>query len=758
MELDILREFGYNAIVINFSLRRGASRFAPSLRSGAMSLPKTGKGQVSAVLKISHNLHRTRTPSPLQRKEERSQKTEVRRKTIFYRLPSTDFRLLSSVFCLLTSLFSLLPAHAQMPEPPTPVKLRIAGKEVVLKTPAVATATDTYVPLEALAPLKAEIKVSPRGDTVVVNVRSVSKKEELATARLDGKPMVALSDLARMLDAVVERPEALDEKGQPIEGKRGDTVYFLAKVLEARFAEGMLQVRTSFPVPFRVRTIPQTPTAHMRGYLDCLGATLPEKFTLTPLAEDETQALRLRAGQNETDIARVVVELADGLALKAADAPTNVLTGIQARLDPKAQIAKTPGRVAANTTKSNTAPPKNNANTQKPDPMNGEVPPIPGDPANDTGERNPDEATNVSQAGNDAVNPMETQQKPRNGGKKPVLPAEIRQVSFVADSDQKARLEIAVSGKTKPYIRYEHGTTLLVIDVPNALLNLPENVATEQEFAHPLASGLRIEMIQDAPPVTRITLDLKRVVGFQPTVQSNWITVELRVPKNATGSLKDKLIVVDPGHGGRATGATGGGIYEKNVTLAIARKLRDELEACGASVIMTRNSDSDVGLYDRPKIATDNGADLFISIHNDSNGRANSASGTSVYYHKGDASSRALATCVMQAISTVSGLPRRGALSDGILYASGLAVLRASTTPAILVEVAYINNSRDRAKLINPAFQKKVAQAIVRGARNYVEGHPQDETPMMTDEPDMTTIEGDGSGDGSSDDDGSGPP
>jgi len=73
------------------------------------------------------------------------------------------------------------------------------------------------------------------------------------------------------------------------------------------------------------------------------------------------------------------------------------------------------------------------------------------------------------------------------------------------------------------------------------------------------------------------------------------------------------------------------------------------------------------------------------------------------------------------------------------------------------VEVAYINHSRDRAKLINPAFQKKIAQAIVKGARNYVEGLPQDETPMTSDtESDTASTEDDGGGEG--DGDGSGSP
>src|SRR5262249_54119473 len=83
-----------------------------------------------------------------------------------------------------------------------------------------------------------------------------------------------------------------------------------------------------------------------------------------------------------------------------------------------------------------------------------------------------------------------------------------------------------------------------------------------------------------------------------------------------------------------------------------------------------------------------------------------------------------LALCVQQAVCAVTGLPSRGALSDGVLYASGLAVLRESTMPAILCEVAYINTTTDRRKLADEEFQRRVAKAICDGIRNYIEGAP----------------------------------
>jgi len=250
----------------------------------------------------------------------------------------------------------------------------------------------------------------------------------------------------------------------------------------------------------------------------------------------------------------------------------------------------------------------------------------------------------------------------------------------------------------------------------------------DQTFAHPLVASLHTETMESGAPVTRISVAMKRVVGFLVTTNDGHLSVTFRLPRNATGALADKLIVVDPGHGGFSTGAVGRGpttVYEKDVALAIALKLRQSLEACGARVVMTRDKDVFISLSERTHIANSLGADLFVSIHNDSNGRANSASGTSTYYHMSEPNCRALAQCVHREVKAVTGLPSRGVLSDGTMYAHGFEVLRDTTMPAILVEVAYINNATDRRKLVDPDFQQRVADAICRGLRAYVEGTAQ---------------------------------
>ena len=80
----------------------------------------------------------------------------------------------------------------------------------------------------------------------------------------------------------------------------------------------------------------------------------------------------------------------------------------------------------------------------------------------------------------------------------------------------------------------------------------------------------------------------------------------------------------------------------------------------------------------------------------------------------------------------VTGIPSRGVLSDSIMYQSGFAVLRESKMPAVLCEVAYINNINDRRKLLDENFQRRVAQAVCDGLRRYVEGNPVAQNPSTT--------------------------
>ena len=135
---------------------------------------------------------------------------------------------------------------------------------------------------------------------------------------------------------------------------------------------------------------------------------------------------------------------------------------------------------------------------------------------------------------------------------------------------------------------------------------------------------------------SRLTLDLLPAESETATATppvSPFPTAPEPAPFTPTGTPGLRTIVIDPGHGGEETGARGtSGGLEKNVTLAVARRLKSAIETeLGARVLLTREDDRDVSLDDRASIANNNKADLFLSLHANSSVRR-SLKGAEVFY------------------------------------------------------------------------------------------------------------------------------
>lgn len=318
----------------------------------------------------------------------------------------------------------------------------------------------------------------------------------------------------------------------------------------------------------------------------------------------------------------------------------------------------------------------------------------------------------------------------------PVPPVKIQAVAFEATDENHAKINIRTTGNVNASAKLLTEPSRLAIDIPNSVL---ESEQKKWNVDHPFVSAITATA-PSGPGTTRIVLDLARLVGYRVMqTGKDTLTIALGLPRGAGRRMRDLVVVVDPGHGAHDKGCScvenGNAVLEKNLTLAIAKKVRDTLAEEGVNVILTRSTDVFIPLKERPGVANENNADLFVSIHIDDCPRANTASGTTSYYHMNDANSRALAHSIVSRIAQVSGLPSRGARSDSILYGSGLSVLRNSLVPATLVEIGYINNARDRGKMTNDEFQQSVAQAIVNGIRGYIEGKLPEEPLGFGDRP-----------------------
>lgn len=206
-------------------------------------------------------------------------------------------------------------------------------------------------------------------------------------------------------------------------------------------------------------------------------------------------------------------------------------------------------------------------------------------------------------------------------------------------------------------------------------------------------------------------------VGFNGEYEGDKFVLKVRkFPKISSIKPLEKVkIVIDPGHGGSEPGAIGcSGIAEKDIVMQISKYLQRELKHMGATVILTREDDSYLDLYDRVKFTNDNDAIIFISIHANAtpdSWNPNEHSGTSVYYYYEQA--KPLAESIL--LSTVEKAETN---NDGI-YQRSFAVVRNTKALSVLVETAYMINPDDIAKLEQTYFQKNIAKGISQGIVNF---------------------------------------
>ncbi|MFZ5980614.1 MAG: N-acetylmuramoyl-L-alanine amidase family protein [Candidatus Zixiibacteriota bacterium] len=203
--------------------------------------------------------------------------------------------------------------------------------------------------------------------------------------------------------------------------------------------------------------------------------------------------------------------------------------------------------------------------------------------------------------------------------------------------------------------------------------------------------------------------------GYDTYYKGNTFYLQFNKAPEETWRLKNKTIVIDPGHS-HDPGAIGPtGYIEADANLEIALVLRDMLKSAGARVIMTRDDNRNVALYDRPVIAKAADADLFVSVHNNAlpdgvNPFENY--GVSTYYYHPH--SIELARAVQQEMKKETGLPDYG------LYHGNLAINRPTQYPAILVECTFMILPEQEARLKTYQFRKKAARAIVRGIEDFL--------------------------------------
>ena len=324
----------------------------------------------------------------------------------------------------------------------------------------------------------------------------------------------------------------------------------------------------------------------------------------------------------------------------------------------------------------------------------------------------------------------------------------------------------------------------LVIDLPELDWGVKESVAQASKglverfrfgLYRPGNSRVVVDLSQAVRIARHMPLGSNRLVfdlvpvaksAFEPGVAvsaSDWRPPTAKTPvaqqPRDTGDPR-RLIVIDAGHGGVDPGAIRGGIYEKNLTLALAKEVQRALAASGRyRVVMTRDRDVFLELRERVDVARANNADLFVSLHADTH--PNKATrGASVYTLSDTASDREAAALAAKEnrVDIIAGvdlsghsapvaellieLRQRQTMNESAVFANmligqfghndvgvltvsrthrfaGFAVLKSPDVPSVLVEVGYLSNRQDLALLRTSGFAKSVARAMLASIDEY---------------------------------------
>lgn len=268
------------------------------------------------------------------------------------------------------------------------------------------------------------------------------------------------------------------------------------------------------------------------------------------------------------------------------------------------------------------------------------------------------------------------------------------------------RLPFVVSQRTRP-----EELTITVYGVPSA----PTSVRVVPDGD--LVSAVEVMPADPDSFSLKIRLNTNQQWGNRAFYEGDTLVLAIRRPPdvNPLAPLLGRRIAVDAGHGGVASGAIGPTrLREKEANLAIALRLRDLLERAGAKVVLTRTDDRDVDLFERVALAERDGAEMFLSIHNnalpdDQDPFWRHGTGTYFYHPQ----SRALAEAIQGAM-----LDELKLRDDGI-WEGNFVVTRATGMPSVLVEIAYVMYPPEEMLLRDPLFQGRVAMALLKGVESF---------------------------------------
>jgi N-acetylmuramoyl-L-alanine amidase len=227
----------------------------------------------------------------------------------------------------------------------------------------------------------------------------------------------------------------------------------------------------------------------------------------------------------------------------------------------------------------------------------------------------------------------------------------------------------------------------------------------------------RLDWQQVAPGQVEYTFNLKKSQqwGYKLRYEGTSLVLTLRHPPVIREKTRKPLsgikILLDPGHGGKESGASGPtGYLEKDVNLVISKLLRDELVKLGATVVLTREDDRDVSLVERQTIISQEEPAIALSVHHNSlpdDGDAQKTKGFGTFWY--NTQSHSLALFLHNYVVKNLSKPSYG------VFWNNLALTRPTAAPSVLLELGFMSSPEEFEQVVNPQEQKKMAKVLANG-------------------------------------------
>jgi N-acetylmuramoyl-L-alanine amidase len=240
---------------------------------------------------------------------------------------------------------------------------------------------------------------------------------------------------------------------------------------------------------------------------------------------------------------------------------------------------------------------------------------------------------------------------------------------------------------------------------------------TMKLIANPVVE--RMEWQQETPDrlTFQFLLKTQQQWGYKLRYEGNTLILSLKNPPALSSKLKGVKILLDPGHGGpEDSGSVGlNGYPEKDVTLTVSKLLRSRLQARGATVIMSREGDIDLGPNDRAKLINEQEPTLSISLHYNAlpdDGNALKTQGLAGFWY--NPQSQNLAQFLHDYVTIKLQRPSYG------VYWNNLALTRPTVAPAVLMELGFMINPEEFEWVRDPAQQQKLADTLADGIEAWV--------------------------------------